>query len=91
MPHRCHVVKTCMTDEEYADFTMRLSQYSISQSEFIWQAIQWVTTCPVITVFPFNDELLFAVGKLTTGLATLKFEVLQTVGEAVGDTQTYQL
>jgi len=42
-PHRRHVVKTRMTDEEYAD------------------------------------------------LAALKFEVLQKVGEAVGDTQTYQL
>ena len=33
-PHRRHVVKTRMTDEEYADFTGRLAAYEISQSEF---------------------------------------------------------
>lgn len=38
-PHRRHVVKTRMTDEEYADFTGRLAAYEISQSEFIRQAI----------------------------------------------------
>ena len=32
-PHRRHVVKTRMTDEEYADFTGRLAAYEISQSE----------------------------------------------------------
>ena len=29
-PHRRHVVKTRMTDEEYADFTGRLAAYEIS-------------------------------------------------------------
>ena len=38
-PHRRHVVKTRMTDEEYADFTARLAPYGMSQSEFIRQAI----------------------------------------------------
>ena len=31
-PHRSHVVKTRLTDEEYADFTERLAPYGISQS-----------------------------------------------------------
>ena len=39
-PHRCHVVKTRMTEEEYADFTARLAPYGISQSEFIRRAVQ---------------------------------------------------
>lgn len=125
-PHRRHVVKTRMTDEEYADFTGRLAAYEISQAEFIRQAIQGATIRPVITVSPVNDELLSTVGKLTaeygkigsnlnqiarclneygapynalsqevraaiSGLAALKFEVLQKVGEAVGNIQTYQL
>ena len=125
-PHRRHVVKTRMTDEEYADFTGRLAAYEISQSEFIRQAITGAAIRPIITVSPINDELLAAVGKLTaeygriggnlnqiartlnewhspypqlagevraavSDLAALKFEVLQKVGEAVGDTQTYQL
>ena len=36
-PHRSHVVKTRLTDEEYADFTERLAPYGISQSEFLRQ------------------------------------------------------
>ena len=125
-PHRRHVVKTRMTDEEYADFTGRLAAYEISQSEFIRQAIRGATIRPVITVSPVNDELLAAVGKLTAeygriggnlnqiarylneygapynalsgevraaiaDLAALKYEVLKKVGDAVGNTQAYQL
>ena len=29
-PHRSHVVKTRLTDEEYADFTARLAPYGMS-------------------------------------------------------------
>ena len=125
-PHRSHVVKTRLSDEEHADFMERLSAYKISQSEFIRQAIREATIRPVITVSPVNDELLSAVGKLTaeygriggnlnqiartlnewhspypqlagevraavSDLAALKFEVLQKVGDAVGNIQTYQL
>ena len=64
-PHRSHVVKTRMTEEEYTDFTGRLAAYEISQAEFIRQAITKATIRPVITVSPVNDELLAAVGKLT--------------------------
>ena len=125
-PHRNRVVKTRLTEEEYADFTERLAVYDMSQSEFIRQAITGTTVRPIITVSPVNDELLAAVGKLTAeygrignnlnqiarylneyhnpydalakelrdaaaDLAALKFEVLQKVGEAVGNIQTYQL
>ena len=125
-PHRSHVVKTRMTDEEYADFTKRLAAYEMSQSEFIRQAITRATIRPIITVSPVNDELLAAVGKLTaeygriggnlnqiarylneygvpyntlsgevraaiSDLAVLKYEVLKKVGDAVGNTQAYQL
>ena len=125
-PHRSRVVKTRMTEEEYAEFAERLSACNMSQSEFIRQAITGAAIRPIITVSPVNDELLAAVGKLTAeygkvggnlnqiarrlneygapyaalsgevrgaaaDLAALKFEVLQKVGEAVGDTQTYQL
>ena len=125
-PHRSRVVKTRMTEEEYADFAERLAACGMSQAEFIRQAITKTTVRPIITVSPVNDELLAAVGKLTAeygkiggnlnqiaralneygapygtlsgeiraamaDLATLKFEVLQKVGEAVGNIQTYQL
>ena len=125
-PHRSRVVKTRMTEEEYAEFTERLSAYHMSQAEFIRQAITGAAIHPIITGSPVNAELLAAVGKLTaeygriggnlnqiarylneygvpynalsgevraaiSDLAALKFEVLQKVGEAVGNIQTYQL
>ena len=36
-PHRSRVVKTRMTEEEYAEFAERLSAYHMSQAEFIRQ------------------------------------------------------
>ena len=64
-PHRSHVVKTRMTEEEYADFTERLKHYDMIQAEFIRQAITRATIRPIVTVSPVNDELLSAVGRLT--------------------------
>ena len=34
-PHRSRVVKTRLSEDEYADFTARLAPYGISQSEFL--------------------------------------------------------
>ena len=125
-PHRSRVVKTRLSEDEYADFTARLAPYGISQSEFLRQAIRRTAIRPIIHVSAVNDELLSAVGKLTaeygriggnlnqiarylneygapynalsgevrvaiSDIAALKFEVLQKVGEAVGNIQTYQL
>ena len=125
-PHRSRVVKTRMTEEEYAEFAERLSACNMSQAEFIRQAITGAAIRPIITVSPVNDELLAAVGKLTaeygriggnlnqiarylneygvpyntlsgevraaiSDLAVLKYEVLKKVGDAVGNTQAYQL
>ena len=125
-PHRSRVVKTRMTEEEYAEFAQRLSAYNMSQAEFNRQAITGAAIRPIITVSPVNDELLAAVGKLTAeygriggnlnqiarylneygspynalsgevraaiaDLAALKYEVLKKVGDAVGNTQAYQL
>ena len=63
-PHRSRVVKTRMTEEEYAEFAERLSAYHMSQAEFIRQAITGAAIRPIITVSPVNDELLSTVGKL---------------------------
>ena len=63
-PHRRRVVKTRMTDEEYADFTERLSVCGVSQSEFIRRCITKATIRPVITVSPVNDAVLSEIGKL---------------------------
>jgi len=63
-PHRSRVVKTRMTEEEYAEFAERLSACNMSQAEFIRQAITGAAIRPIITVYPVNDELLSTVGKL---------------------------
>ena len=36
-PHRSRVVKTRMTEEEYAEFAERLSAYHMSQAEFTFE------------------------------------------------------
>ena len=47
-PHRSRVVKTRLSEEEYADFTARLAPYGISQSEFLRQAIRRTAMRPII-------------------------------------------
>ena len=64
-PHRRRVIKTRLTEEEYAEFSERVTLCKMSQSEYIRQALTKSRICPVITVSPVNDELLSAVGKLT--------------------------
>ncbi len=63
-PHRSRIIKTRLTDEEYADFAARLAPCGISQSEFLRQAITRATIRPVLQVSVVNDELLAAIGKL---------------------------
>ena len=65
-PHRDHIIKTRMTEEEHADFMERLTTYGMSQSEFIRQAIRGATVKPIINVSCINDDLLAAVGRLTS-------------------------
>ncbi len=64
-PHRSRVVKTRMTEEEYADFTERLSAYEHEPSRVYPASHTGATIRPIVTVSPVNDELLAAVGKLT--------------------------
>ena len=48
-PHRSRVVKTRLSEDEYADFTARLAPYGISQSEFpSGRAIRRTTIRPVV-------------------------------------------
>ena len=125
-PHRTHVVKTRLTDEEHELFLNQCRTYGISQSEMLRQSMTRLQIKPVIHVSAVNDELLSAIGKLTaeygriggnlnqiartlnewhspypqlaeevrsaaSDLAAVKFEVLEKVGEAVGNVQAYQL
>jgi hypothetical protein len=65
MPHRSHVVKTRMNDEEYELFLSQCQTYGISQSEHIRKALTRLQIRPVIHVSAVNDELLSSIGKLT--------------------------
>jgi len=38
-PHRCRVIKTRLTEEEYAEFSERVALCKMSQAEFIRQAL----------------------------------------------------
>ena len=64
-PNRRRVIKTRLTEEEYAEFSECVSLCKMSQAEFIRQALIKSSICPVIIVSPANGELLSAVGKLT--------------------------
>ena len=64
-PHRSRVVKTRMTEDEFAEFSEQLSLYGISRAEFIRRAIRGLPIHPIIKVSPVNDELLASIGKLT--------------------------
>ena len=91
-PHRSRVVKTRMTEEEYADFAARLAPYGISQSEFIRIGNNLNQIARAINDWhnPY-PQLAAEVRAAASNLAALKFEVLEKVGEAVGNVQTYQL
>lgn len=64
-PHRSRVIKSRMTEEEYAAFTERLSAADMRQSEFIRQAVTKAEIHPVIHLTAVNDDLLSEIGKLT--------------------------
>ena len=125
-PKRKCVVKTRLTEDERKTFEDKCAALSMSQSEYIRQAIFYSKITPVIRVTAHSEEMLTAVSSLVAQygkigsnlnqiarclneygapypqlakelrgtaaeLAALKYEVLQKVGEAVGDTQTFQL
>ena len=50
-PHRHRVIKTRLTEEEYAEFSERVTLCKMSQAEFIRQALIKSSIRPVITVW----------------------------------------
>ena len=60
-PHRTHVVKTRLTDEEHELFLNQCRTYGISQSEMLRQSMTRLQIKPVIHVSAVNDELLSAI------------------------------
>ena len=87
-PHRTHVVKTRLTDEEHELFLNQCRTYGISQSEMLRQSMTRLQIKPVIHVSAVNDELLSAIGKLTAeyGRAYLNGEQLPDIAPLSGIT-----
>ena len=63
-PKRKCVVKTRLTEDERADFEERCAVLSMSQSEYIRQAIFYSKITPVIRVTAHSEEMLTAVSSL---------------------------
>lgn len=63
-PKRHCVIKTRLTEAERADFEQRCSTLSMSQSEYIRQAIFYSRITPVIRVSQNSGELLTSVSSL---------------------------
>lgn len=63
-PHRGCVVKTRLTEEERQDFEEKCRTFSISQSEYLRQAIFYGKVSTTIKVTANNEEMLTAVSGL---------------------------
>ena len=63
-PHRSHVVKTRLTEDERKTFEDKCAALSMSQSEYIRQAIFYSKITPVIRVTAHSEEMLTAVSSL---------------------------
>ncbi len=66
VPHRDHVIKSRLSDEEYEDFLERCRVYEIPQAELIRQSMQKLEIHPVIKATTVSEPYLTALGKLLT-------------------------
>ena len=64
-PHRSHVIKTRLDDDEYDLFQTKCKTYNISQSEMIRQSLAKLKIRPVVHVSVVDDKMLAAIGELT--------------------------
>ncbi len=63
-PHRKCVVKTRLTEEERQDFEEKCKTYSLSQSDYLRQAIFYGKVSTTIKVSAGSEKMLMAVSKL---------------------------
>ena len=124
-PKRKNVVKTRLDEKELLILDFFAQRIGVSRSEYMRKAI-FRTFHPTIQVTGHDDDMLAAIGNLTTAmdrignnlnqiarrlntydepypslseevknaisdLTDLKFKVLKTTGDAIGNTQTYKL
>lgn len=63
-PHREHVIKTRLDDDEYDAFIRRCETYGISQSGMIRKAVAGMEIHPVIKVNAVSSEVLDVLNEL---------------------------
>lgn len=63
-PHRTHLIKAMLTEEEFADVSERCRIYGLSQAELIRQSLENVAIHPIIKVSVVDDKLLSALGEM---------------------------
>ena len=63
-PKRHCVIKTRLTEDERADFEERCAALSMSQSEYIRQAVFYSKITPIIRVTAHSEEMLTVVSSL---------------------------
>lgn len=64
-PHRTHLIKAMITEEEFADFDERCRIYGLSHAEMIRQSLDKVAIHPIIKVSIVDDNLLSEIGRMT--------------------------
>ncbi len=64
-PHRNCVVKTRLTEEERQEFEEKCRTYSLSQSEYLRQAVFYGKVSTTIKISAGSEEMLTAVSGLT--------------------------
>ena len=63
-PHRSHVIKTRLSDEEYEEFLERCRIYDIPQAEMIRSALTKLQIYPIIKATTVSDQYLSALNDL---------------------------
>lgn len=64
-PHRTHLIKAMLTEEEFAEFDKRCKIYGLSQAEMIRQSLDKVAIHPIIKVSVVDDKLLSEISGMT--------------------------
>lgn len=63
-PHRSHVIKTRLSDEEYEEFLERCRIYDIPQAEMIRKSLTKLQIHPIIKATTVSDQYLSALNDL---------------------------
>ena len=86
MPHKTYntpkrkcVVKTRLTEDERRAFEDKCAALSMSQSEYIRQAVFYSRISPVIRVTARSEEMLTAISSLVAQYGKIGFAIWKTV------------